>query len=131
MKATKLRRCTIRSLLSSLLLLLPFQLPASPPPGYLPRLADAVYWAEGGTKASHPYGLVFYKVPTNKYREICLSHLAAYYAKWEKTEADKDFVAWLGARWSPTAGVSASDAKANKNWYKNVSFFLRHPKPAP
>lgn len=117
----------MRFSLLALSLLLSFSAFASPPAGYLSRVADAIYWSEGGTKSSKQYGLVFYKEPN---RAACLKHLSSYYSSWEKT-SEPDFLAYLASHWAPTTKVGAKEAELNKNWLKNVRWFMKHPKPAP
>lgn len=94
---------------------------------YFNKLADAIYWAEGGEKSKKPYGLIKYNLKSKQaYRTQCIIHIKDYYKNWN---GKGDFVNYLASKWSPTVGVSKWEAAMNKNWIKNVSYFMRHPKP--
>lgn len=96
---------------------------------YFEKIADAIYWAEGGLKAKRPYGLILYPKSTKNFREVCLLHVRKYFDEWNRNPSG-DFIPYLAEHWAPTKGVSPSTAKLNKNWLKNVRYYLNHPKPA-
>jgi hypothetical protein len=87
------------------------------------EIADAIYLAEGGAKISHPYGiLAHYKTTTP--RQACLNTIAHARKDWN---GQGDFIAFLGSRYCPVG--SKNDPKGlNKNWVKNVNYFLGRTK---
>ena len=93
---------------------------------YIEQVADAVYWAEGGKLSKRPYGLVSYSFNSPaSYRARCIYHLTTYYNLWNKRG---DFIDYLAEHWAPTKGVSGRTAAMNRNWKKNVKYFLKNPK---
>ena len=89
---------------------------------YFNKLADAIYLAEGGSKAKRPYGILTVKCKTHaEYRRVCLNTIRNAYNRWNKKG---DFVDFLAKTYAPTEGVSSSTSKLNKNWPKNVKHFL-------
>lgn len=97
-------------------------------PAYCAKVADAIYWAEGGLKSRRPYGLIKFTVPKGEYRKICLAHIEKYYRQWT---GNGDFIAYLASKWAPTAKVPHKEAQLNQNWLRNVRYFLEHPKKVP
>ena len=82
------------------------------------QIANAIYKAEGGSKTNHPYGiLVKYKHTTP--RQACLNTIA--HARRDFNEGD--FISFLGSRYCPV-GASNDPQGLNKNWIKNVKYFL-------
>lgn len=131
MNQTKRRNTTTRYLLISLIFFFTiFPVQAETVAVYLNKVADAIYWAEGGKKAKHPYGLIYYHIPNHLYRDICLEYLNDYYTEW-LTERNTDFLTYLASKWAPIKGrgVTRSASKLNRNWLKNVRYFVNHPKP--
>jgi hypothetical protein len=89
---------------------------------YFNKVANAIYLAEGGSKAKRPYGILTVKCKTeSEYRRVCLNTIRNSYKRWNKKG---DFIDFLATTYSPTKGVSHSTAKLNKNWPKNVKHFL-------
>ena len=93
------------------------------------QIADAIYYAEGGKKASTPYG-VHYKGcswETKPYcRKICINTIRNKYATWlkiNKKRPNSEFISYLGSKYAPL-----SDSPLNANWEANVKWFLNHPK---
>jgi hypothetical protein len=81
------------------------------------QIANAIYKAEGGTKASHPYGiLTHYKHTTS--RQACLNTII--HAK--KDFKGGDFIEFLGSRYCPIG--CDNDNGTNKYWIRNVKYFL-------
>lgn len=90
------------------------------------KLADAIYKAEGGEKAKKPFGIL--SVPCDGYedcRRICentiRNNLRRFANYGHKTHPD--FLSFLASRYAP---VSAHPL--NKNWLKNVNYFLEKSK---
>ena len=93
------------------------------------KIASAIFYAEGGLKASRPYG-IFYKGcswddPTYC-RKICLNTIKNKYTAWlelNKKGPNSDFISYLASKYAPL-----SDSPLNRNWKRNVEWFLNHPK---
>ncbi len=127
-------------LLVALLILMPLTLLTSltslTSPGYASavtytdgQIADAIYKAEGGKKASHPYGImsVPYKNEADA-RRICLNTIRdnrKRYAEYGHREFPT-FLEFLASIYAPTRGkgITRSAKKLNGNWLRNVRFFL-------
>lgn len=100
-------------------------------------LADAIYWSEGGPKASQPYGInPKYKRCDNERacREVCMQTILrnrTRYQKYEETRKsdpgnrnEYTYLEFLADRYCP----ASEDLSGNKNWKINVKYFLRNPK---
>lgn len=92
------------------------------------QLANAIYKAEGGKKARKPYGVLSVQCDSEKQcREICINTIRNNAKRWkQKTHnADKypDYLSFLASRYAPV-GVNNDPKNLNKNWLKNVKFFL-------
>lgn len=79
------------------------------------RLLDAIYIAEGGQKASVPYGLIYSSWCTDEpgwcryyAREIVLTHL-------KRCKEYEDEVSCIGRQYAPI-----THSELNKNWVPNV-----------
>jgi hypothetical protein len=82
------------------------------------EIADAIYLAEGGTKTNHPYGILTkYKITTP--RQACINTIRHAKKDWN---GSGDFIAFLGSRYCPVG--CDNDNGTNKNWIKNVKYFL-------
>jgi hypothetical protein len=89
----------------------------------LPKLVDAIYIVEGGTKASVPYGMLKYKgMSKEQLTPKCLACVTRYHKLWKAQGSQVDFIDYLGSHYAPTSGkgVTAYAAKINKNWSKVV-----------
>ena len=90
------------------------------------RLADAIFWAEGGwTKTRYPYGI---KQAGRKHTEVsarvvCLNTLRNSYRVWDPQKR-VEFITHLSRTYCPPS----VDPVGNKNWRKNVDYFYRNPK---
>jgi hypothetical protein len=83
------------------------------------QIADAIYKAEGGAKTRHPYGiLAHYKTTTP--RQACLNTIAHARKDWD---GEGDFIEFLQKRYCPI-GAKNDPTGLNKNWLKNVRYFL-------
>lgn len=90
-----------------------------------PRIADAIYKAEGGIRASKPYGILSIKVKNKDHaRKICLNTIRNKYKNWQLAGSKGDFIFYLGSIYCP----AAHDKKGNAVWAKNVNFFLNKDK---
>ena len=79
------------------------------------QIADAIYLAEGGAKTNHPYGILAKYVHTSP-RQACLNTIA--HAR--RDFKGGDFIEFLGSRYCPP-----NAHPLNKNWVRNVKYFLR------
>lgn len=80
------------------------------------RLADAIYKAEGGTKAVKPFGIL--SVPCEGYaecRQICLNTITNHLKRHASHECGLDYITCLGRRYCPPTAH-----KLNHNWVRNV-----------
>jgi len=83
------------------------------------EIANAIYKAEGGAKTNHPYGILTkYKNTTS--RQACLNTIEHAYKDWN---GEGDFIEFLGNRYAPI-GVANDPTELNKNWVRNVKYFL-------
>lgn len=87
------------------------------------KIADAIYKAEGGSRASHAYGILAHYKHTTP-RQACLNTIANARCKYEKSDKYIDFISFLGKIYCPI-GASNDPMGLNKNWVKNVRYFLR------
>jgi hypothetical protein len=78
------------------------------------RLATAIYWAEGGAKTKHPYGILAkYKHTTP--RQACINTINSNHKRWTAAGCPGDFIEYLGLKYCPP-----SAHPLNRNWVRNV-----------
>ena len=79
-------------------------------------LAKAIYFAEGGKRASRPYGL------RGGTLAKCMARLDSEWREWLAAgHPSQDFVEWIGDCWCPVQLDDAEDAgHLNQNWKGNV-----------
>ena len=82
------------------------------------RLATAIYYAEGGAKTNHPYGILT-KYEHTTPRQACINTIKHALRDWN---GEDDFIIFLGNRYCPI-GASNDPKGLNKNWVKNVRYF--------
>lgn len=78
------------------------------------RLATAIYYAEGGNKTSHPYGILAHYEHTTP-RQACINTINHAL----KDFNGGDFITFLGSRYAPI-GATNDPTNLNANWVKNV-----------
>lgn len=83
------------------------------------KLATAIYYAEGGAKTSHPYGILA-KYKTTTPRQACVNTIRHALRDFQ----GGDFIAFLGSRYCPV-GASNDPTGLNVNWVKNVKALYR------
>lgn len=82
------------------------------------RLATAIWYAEGGAKTTHPYGiLAHYKTTTP--RQACINTIRHAIKDWD---GKSDFISFLGSRYCPV-GAKNDPTNLNRNWIKNVRYY--------
>lgn len=88
------------------------------------QIVDAIYKAEGGSQATYLYGIrsVKYDSPEEA-RRICLNSVRNNIKRWEKAAKPEDFITFMSRRYCPVG--CDNDWGCNKNWVKNVNYFLR------
>jgi hypothetical protein len=88
------------------------------------EVCNAVYWAEGGANTRFPYGImVKYKYTTP--RQACINTVSHRLRDWN---GESDFIEYLSLTYCPI-GAKNDPKGLNKNWVKNVKYFINHPKP--
>ena len=86
------------------------------------QIANAIYKAEGGSKTNYPYGiLVKYKHTTP--RQACLNTIKSAQKRFAKQSNEQDFIHFLSITYCPI-GAANDPTGLNKNWIKNVKYFL-------
>lgn len=89
------------------------------------QYADAIYKTEGGSHTRHPYGvLTTYKHASP--RQACINTVLHQYRLWARYGAHGDFLSYLAMSYAPI-GAGNDPTGLNKNWVKNVKWFLEHP----
>lgn len=92
------------------------------------NLADAIYVAEGGAKAKHPYGVLSVDVKgAAMARQITVNSIYNNWARWHKagrpgSQGPYDiqaFIQFMARRWAPL-GVDNDPTGLNRNWPANV-----------
>jgi hypothetical protein len=78
------------------------------------RLVKAIYYAEGGDKTSHPYGILAHYKHTTP-RQACINTIKHALRDFR----GGDFIAFLASRYAPI-GVANDPKGLNRNWVKNV-----------
>ena len=99
-------------------------------PGYSDiQIVNAIYLAEGGVHAQYPFGIRSTSCAGyTSCRQICLTtikHNRRRFAEYG-FKTNPDFISFLGNRYCPIRGrLSKSEKRVNKNWQRNVRYFLR------
>jgi hypothetical protein len=83
-------------------------------------ICNAIYKAEGGSKTAHPYGILKHYKHTTP-RQACLNTIAHCRRDWN---GFGDFIDYLGSIYAPTKNCGNDPKGLNKNWVKNVRYFL-------
>jgi hypothetical protein len=90
------------------------------------QIADAIYLAEGGAKAKVPFGILSVKCDGyDDCRQVCLNTIRnnrKRYADYGYKQYDT-YLEFLASRYAPI-GASNDPTNLNKNWLKNVKYFL-------
>ena len=94
------------------------------------QIVNAIYQAEGGDKATYLYGTrsVSYDTPEEA-RRICFNTVRnnrKRYADYGNLEYDT-YLEFLASRYCPV-GTANDPRGLNKNWLKNVKYFLKKNK---
>lgn len=93
------------------------------------QIVNAIYLAEGGNHAKYPFGIR--SIPCSEYttcRKICLTTVKHNHRRYSEYgfKTSPSFIMFLANRYCPTRGnISRTEKRLNKNWVKNVNFFLK------
>lgn len=106
------------------------------------RLANAIYWAEGGAKTNFPFGIKSIKCEGYyECRRICENTISNNIRRYQRHKrmglVEKSYrvsenprttyLEFLQSRYCPTSGnLSASEKALNGHWLKNVIWFLEN-----
>ena len=88
------------------------------------EIVDAIYKAEGGTKAKKPFGIL--SVPCAGYedcRDVCFNTVRNNHRRWLLKGDKRPFLEFLGSRYAPISATNDPD-NLNVNWIRNVKYFL-------
>ena len=88
-------------------------------------ICNAIFHAEGGAKAEYLYGIrsVHY-ADFKEARQICLNTVRNNRKRWLKAGKPGDFLSFLASKYCPV-GASNDPKGLNKNWLKNVRYWLK------
>lgn len=90
--------------------------------GYsLNQWCTAIYIAEGGAKTAHPYGILAHYRHTTPL-QACQNTIKHKYSQWKRQGQHEPFIAYLAAKYCPVG--CSNDNGSNKNWEKNVQYWL-------
>lgn len=92
------------------------------------QIADAIFRAEGGNKATYLYGIrsVKYSSPEEA-REICLRTIRNQKKRHAEHQCGLSYLECLAKRYAPVS--AENDPKGlNSNWLNNLKFFLEKTK---
>ena len=88
-------------------------------------IVQAIYWAEGGPKTRHPFGILSVKCEGyEECRRICRNTVRNNVRRWKAAGAQEDYLEFLARRYAPTQGATNDPSGLNRHWLKNVRFFL-------
>jgi hypothetical protein len=95
---------------------------------------DAIWKAEGGEQAAYYYGIKSVNYITGKgdyydkqeARRICKNTVRNNKRRFREYghRTHKTFLDFLGSRYAPTKGLQAWEVTLNKNWKRNILYFL-------
>lgn len=84
------------------------------------HLVEAIYHAEGGTKAVVPFGILSVRVSGyDEARRVCWNTVVNNHRRWIESGCPGDFIRFLGRRYCPPSVCQ----RGHENWVRNVSFF--------
>jgi hypothetical protein len=106
----------------ALAVLLAMHVEAGLPAAEVERIVDAIYIAEGGARASVPYGILSVHVSSEaEARRVCRRTVVNTYDRWLNAGRPGQWIDFLGDRYCP-ASVSTT---GNRNWKRNMKKLLR------
>lgn len=90
------------------------------------QIADAIYLAEGGAKTKYPYGIKSVVCHGQEdCRKVCLNTIRNNRRRFAEYGHKKhsSFISFLASRYCPI-GAGDDPTGLNKNWIRNVQYFL-------
>ena len=89
------------------------------------QVVEAIYISEGGENTAYPYGIKLqsypHDVPRSQHaRKVCVATVLKNHQRWIDSGMQGDFIDFLADRYCPPS----VDPQGNKNWKKNVKFYL-------
>ena len=99
---------------------------------YANTIVNAIYWAEGGKNAKKPFGILSVKCDGYEdCRRICYNTVRNNWKRYADLKPDKKrdilFLEYLASRYAPI-GAENDPKGYNRNWMRNVEYFIDHPK---
>ena len=96
------------------------------------QIVAAIWSAEGGYKAVYPYGIRSVRCETkDDCKRICENTVRNNRIRYSKIKhkGSQSYLAFLQSRYCPDQGRNRSpaEAKLNRNWLRNVTWYLQHP----
>lgn len=91
------------------------------------EIADAIYKAEGGAKAKKAFGILSVKCEGyNECRQVCLNTIRNNRKRYKEYgyKKYKTYLEFLASRYAPV-GAENDPRGLNRNWLKNVKYFLK------
>ena len=79
------------------------------------QVVAAIYITEGGTKTSHPYGVLTHYVHTSPH-DACFNTVNHALHDYKLHSVDRGFITFLANRYCP----SSTDPVGHKNWTVNM-----------
>ena len=93
-------------------------------------LIEAIYYAEGGSNAKKPFGILSVSCEGYKdCRKICHNTVRNNIGRWKRANSENpiSYLQFLAGRYAPV-GASNDPGGLNHNWLRNVRWFLENPK---
>jgi len=109
-------------------------------PAKVDKLADAIFWAEGGWSTKYLFGIKSINCEGyDECRRICENTIRKNIGRYRNQPKGNDgtkqwnnqssYLMFFQSRYCPTTGnLSASEKELNGYWLKNVKWFLNNPK---
>jgi hypothetical protein len=92
------------------------------------QLADAIYHAEGGKNTNFPYGIKSVRCDSDREcRAICINTIRNNVRRFKQDNRGfSSYLEFLANRYAPV-GVANDPTNLNRNWLRNVKYFLANP----
>ena len=93
------------------------------------ELADAIYWAEGGSGTRFLYGIRSVRCDNDREcRAVCINTIRNNVRRFrEDSEGFDNYLEFLAHRYAPI-GVENDPGDLNRDWLRNVRYYLTNPK---
>lgn len=87
------------------------------------KLANAIYFVEGGGKSRHPYGIKSINTHGNAFvaRKICITTIQNTHTRWLNENKPIAFLDYLANRYCPIE----ADRTGNRYWKINIRKFVK------